>query len=460
MSDEIAIPPHDDMAEAALLASCMWDAHPELSRRYAAELAEDDFYRTTHRLVFRTMRSLVHDADPVHVITVNSRLAKLGLLDEVGGTAGLMKLWDVTPMAVYHEAYARTIRELRTRRDLMAIGGDLSRSASARAGETDTLIAAVESRMTQLTGRLTENRPVLTSAEASESVLSVMKAVAEGADYPSIPTPIASLNTAIVGLEGEGLSFLAARPSMGKSAFLLQLLIAAAGRGFPGLWFAVETGVHEAVRRAISVLSGIPVQRLRARLSAKEVERAEDAAVRFSALPISIDGTPQIDIGELRRKALAWAGRMCPDRTRPGLIGVDYLQLCRAAGFSAEKRHFELGTITRTMKAIARETGCHVLCLSQLSRRVEARTDKRPILSDLRESGSIEEDADLVLFLYRDSYYTRESDDSAEILIGKQRNGPALTVHATWDAQRMTFSGLHDDTGQWGHERAMPDGYQ
>lgn len=437
------IPPNNPVAEAALLAAMMWAVHPELAKRYAGELTEEDFYRSRHKVVFRAIAGLVADGDPADVVTVHARLRERGWLDDVGGMKGLMDLWDVTPTAVYHEAYARAVRALRARRDLVNLGGDVARSAASCEDETDELVAATESRLTEIAALKPASRPVLTMAEAVELTRARIDRSMTEESSAGIPSGFHDLDALIGGFEGEKLSILAGRPGMGKSSLALQVLKQAACRAHPVLFFSVEMGVEETVRRYIAQGLDIPTVHLRdgsfPRTLAQR-RRLEDASVSLAILPIAIDGTPQIEVPELRQKARAWAARQC-DGGKVGLIVIDHLQLVQSPGFGPDKRHFELASITRAMKGLARETHCHVMLLSQLSRKLEDRQDKRPILSDLRESGAIEEDADLVLFVFREGYYTKQPSD-AEIIIAKQRSGTIGAVEVPWHPRLMLFGEL------------------
>ncbi|MFH1834543.1 MAG: DnaB-like helicase C-terminal domain-containing protein, partial [bacterium] len=424
------------LAEQAILASMMWEPHPEIAREYVVELQPEDFYHMRHRIVFGAICDLLEEGQPSQIITVHSKLLATGKLDDAGGMAGLMELWGTTPMCVYHRAYSATVREARARRDLLALGSDIARSAAAPGDPTATLLQASESRIRDIEAGQASSHPPLTLSEAIGQLKERLESISEQQDTGTawIRTGFVQLDRVIVGLEPGNLHVLAGWPSMGKSAVALQILVAAACRCHPCYLFATEMGAADSAMRLLAQRLEIPFHVLRKGCSKGALD---DAAVRLGILPVTIDETAQIEIGALQRKARGWVRRL-PRNSGAPLIVVDHLHLLRDKAARREGRRQEVEALTAAIKGLARDTKAAVLCLAQLSRPDKRDGLRRPTLLDLRETGAIEQDADLVMFAFREGKARSDREDNdLEIQVAKQRNGPLQNLTFGWDGPLM-----------------------
>ena len=390
-------------------------------------LTAQDFYKEGHRKIFGALASLFQKAEPMDLVTVTDMLRKNGDLEKVGSVAYLVGLADNVPTAAYVESYAAIVREKRVLRDLISASGSIMQTAYEQALPLEDILEKAEQAVYQLaTTRTGEN--FASMPELAGELMKHLDDLQKTGVIPGISTGFSDLDRMMGGLEGGNLYILAARPSQGKTALSLSIAHNAARLGYHGAFFSLEMSGLQLEKRLLAMEGRIDSQRLRTGdLSDRDWQRATDTLSRLSGLGLHVDDSPNLSIGEFRSRA-----RRLASRQPVGFIVVDYLQLMNAP---AGNREQEIAAIARGLKAVARELNVPVMALAQLSRAVESRPNKRPMLSDLRESGSLEQDADAVLFIYRDDYYREklepnsyEPDGKAEIIIGKQRNGPTGTV--------------------------------
>lgn len=435
------IPPHNLEAEASVLGSALVDN--DAIDRVEGLITPDVFYKEAHRKIWRAMEALRGRGEPVDLVTLAEELKKNSELDEVGGITYLVGLSEATPTAAYAEHYARIVAEKAVLRRLIAAAGEAMRLAYDEAGSVEEVIDQAGRLILDVATHgprheFQEMRDLVTKAH--ERIAQLRE---EGSRSDLISSGFADLDRLIGGLGPGSLSIIAARPSMGKTAFALTIAQNVALRdGVPVAIFSLEMPALDLVLRMLSSEARVDMNRIRqAQLSDRDYDRLVKAAGRIYDAPIFIDDTPGLTLMELRSRARRLAAHQ-----NVQLIVVDYMQLM-SGGQSArngENRQQEIAAISRGLKSLARELEVPVVALSQLSRAVENRPNKKPMLSDLRESGSIEQDADLVIFIYRDDYYNEHSEKAgiAEIIVGKQRNGPIGTVELQFHAAHVRFNDL------------------
>jgi replicative DNA helicase len=404
------------------------------------------FYAEAHRKIYAAMQALRSQGRPVDLVTLSEELSRRGQLEEVGGTAYLLQLSEATPTAAYAEHYARIVKEKWTLRRLIQAAGEAMRLAYEEAGSLDEILDTAGKKILEvaLTKTDTEARPMRELVhETFEHIEALFQNKGEVA---GVRTGFKELDGLIGTLAPGSLNIIAARPAMGKTAFALTIAQNAALKEGVGVGiYSLEMPAAQLTLRMMCSEARIDMNRVRlGQLTDRDFSRLVDVASRLSEAPIYIDDTPDLTLMELRARA-----RRLVSQNQVGLIIIDYLQLMSGpgSGKSGENRQQEIAAISRGLKALARELGIPIIALSQLSRAVEARPNKRPMLSDLRESGSIEQDADLVMFIYRDEYYNPHSEKAgiAEIIVGKQRNGPTGTVELQFHASHVRFNDLARD---------------
>ncbi len=437
--EEIArlrVPPHSVEGEQSVLGGLLLD---NLAWDRAADLlSESDFYRHEHRLIYSAIAALVQSGKPADVITVFERLQGLGKVDDCGGLAYLNALAQSVPSAANMRRYAEIVRERAILRKLITASDEIATAAFNPQGRAVPLVLdEAEAKILKIGEEGSRQRSGFQSID--KLVIALLDRVNElhdnGAeDVTGVRTGYFDLDRLTAGLQKGDLIVLAARPSMGKTAFALNIAEhVAVKEELPVLVFSMEMGASQLALRMVGSIGRINQQNLRTgRLADDEWGRLAEAVDRLSKSQVFIDETPALTVAELRARARRMARQFGGTL---GLICVDYLQLMSGNGGSEENRATELGEISRGLKALAKELQCPVMALSQLNRSVESRNDKRPMMSDLRESGAIEQDADIILFIYRDEYYTKDACKEpgvAEIIIAKQRNGPVDTVRLTF----------------------------
>ena len=446
--DEVArlrVPPHSVEAEQSVLGGLLLD---NLAWDRAADLlTESDFYRHEHRLIFSAVSALVNHSKPADVITVFEQLQNLGKAEDVGGLAYLNALAQSVPSAANMRRYAEIVRERAILRKLIAASDEIATNAFNPQGRAVTqILDEAEGKIFKIGEEGSRQKQGFQGID--KLVVALIDRVQElhdnGAEeVTGVRTGFYDLDRMTAGLQKGDLIVLAARPSMGKTAFALNIAEAVAvSEGLPVLVFSMEMGASQLALRLVGSLGRIDQQNLRTgRLRTEEWERLTEAVDKLGSVQMFIDETPALTSSELRARARRMARQFGGTL---GLIVIDYLQLMSGSSGSDENRATEIGEISRGLKALAKELQCPVIALSQLNRSVETRTDKRPMMSDLRESGAIEQDADVIMFIYRDEYYNKDSKEPgiAEIVIGKQRNGPVGTVKLAFLRPLTKFENL------------------
>jgi replicative DNA helicase len=440
----VRTPPHSIEAEQSVLGGLLldnsaWD-------RIADLVGTDDFYRNDHRLIFAAISRLIDGSKPADAVTVYEALRNANKAEDAGGLAYLNALAQNTPSAANIRRYAEIVRERSVLRRLVTAGDEIATSALNPAGrDTKQILDEAESRVFRIAeegarGRqgFIEIQPLLT--KVVERIQELFER-ANPSDVTGVPTGFTDLDSKTSGLQPGDLVIVAGRPSMGKTAFALNVgEHVAIEQGMPVAVFSMEMGASQLALRMLSSTGRLDQQRLRTgRLLDDDWPRLTSAIQKMHEAPLYIDETPALTAIDLRARARRLS-RTCG---KLGLIIVDYLQLMSASG-QGENRATEISEISRGLKALAKELSVPVVALSQLNRTVEQRTDKRPVMSDLRESGAIEQDADVILFIYRDEVYNPDTNDKnvAEIIIGKQRNGPIGRVNLRFDGQYTKFENL------------------
>jgi replicative DNA helicase len=446
--DEVArlrVPPHSIEAEQSVLGGLLldngaWDRAGDL-------LTDSDFYRFEHRVIYGAVGTLINANKPADVITVFEQLQSLGKGEECGGLAYLNALAQSVPSAANLRRYAEIVRERAILRKLIAASDEIATKAFNPQGmPVSQILDEAEGTIFKIGEEGSRQKQGFQSMDTL--VMQLIDRVTElyenGAEeVTGVRTGFYDMDRMTAGLQPGDLIILAARPSMGKTAFALNIAEhVAVQEGLPVVVFSMEMGASQLALRLVGSLGRIDQQHLRTgKLSDDEWSRLSEATEKLAKASVFIDETPALNPSELRARARRQA-RQCG---RLGLIVIDYLQLMSgSSSANEENRATVIGEISRGLKALAKELQCPVIALSQLNRSVETRTDKRPMMSDLRESGAIEQDADVIMFIYRDEYYNKDSKEPgvAEIIIGKQRNGPVGTVKLTFLKPLTKFDNL------------------
>ena len=439
--DSLRIPPHSIEAEQSVLGGLLldnaaWD-------RIADFLRNDDFYRYDHRIIFQHIAKLINASRPADVITVYESLTNIGKAEDVGGLPYLNALAQNTPSAANIRRYAEIVRDRGVLRKLITVSDEISGQAFSPQGkevkqildEAESKIFAIAEDGARGAQGFQDIQPLLTQVVERIDVLYNRES---GNDITGVPTGFIDLDRMTSGFQPGDLIIVAGRPSMGKTAFAVNIgEHVAIESGLPVAIFSMEMGGVQLAMRMLGSVGRLDQHRLRTgRLADEDWPRLTHAIQKMNDAQLYIDESPALNSIELRARARRLA-RQC---SKLGLIIVDYLQLM-SPNSMGENRATEISEISRSLKALAKELNCPVVALSQLNRSVEQRPNKRPVMSDLRESGAIEQDADLILFIYRDEVYNPDSPDKglAEIIVGKQRNGPIGNVRLTFTGQFTKF---------------------
>lgn len=446
--NEFKIPPHSIEAEQAVLGGLMLDN--QAWDHVADRISENDFYRLDHRLIYRTMSDLVLQSKPLDIITVSEALENSKEIENVGGLAYLGSLAKNTPSAANIAAYSDIVRERSILRKLVEVGGEITESGFSPNGRSAIeLLDVAERKVFSIAERGHRNigGPQIISEVLAKTVDRIDALFQANSPITGISSGFSDFDRMTSGLQAADLIVVAGRPSMGKTTFAMNLAEHAAMKNdAPVLIFSMEMPAESLAMRMLASLGRIEQQRIRAgQLTDNDWPRLTSAISMMSTKKLLIDDSGALSPFEVRAKAR----RVARSYGNLGLIVIDYLQLMRVPGFN-EHRSSEISEISRSLKALARELNVPVVVLSQLNRGLEQRPEKRPVMSDLRESGAIEQDADLIVFIYRDEVYHKDSHDkgTAEIIIGKQRNGPIGTV-------RLTFLGHFSRFENYSTEHAM-----
>jgi len=414
------VPPHNLEAEESLLGAMLL-SRDAIATAVESRLGPEDFYKPSHGHVFESLTGLYEQGEPADPVTVAEELKRAGLLEGIGGPATLISLQARTPAIGNAERYAVIVEEHSLLRRLIAVAGQLAEVGYSLPDDVDGALDAAESLVFEVAQRrVTDSMRGI--RELLEEQLDHTEALYERGDaITGVPTGFVDLDQQLSGLQASNLVIVGGRPGMGKTALALNIAANAALAQVPVLVFSLEMSHLELTQRLLCSEARVNSTRMRnGKLLETDWPKLSHAVGRLAEAPIFIDDNPRLTVMEIRAKA-----RRLKSRSGLGLIVIDYLQLMTGRE-RAENRQVEVSEISRGLKILARELEIPVIALSQLSRNLETRADKRPILADLRESGSLEQDADLVIFLYREELYNRDTPDRgiAEVIVAKHRNGP------------------------------------
>jgi replicative DNA helicase len=441
---QLRIPPHSIEAESSVLGGLLldngaWDRMGDL-------LVDADFYRHEHKLIYAAIGTLINASKPADVITVYEQLQNLGKADEMGGLVYLNSLAQYVPSASNIRRYAEIVRERSILRKLVSAADEIATNAFNPQGKAvDKILDEAEQKIFNIGEEGSRMKQGFQSMDSL--VVELLDRVTEMADNPNditgIRTGFYEFDKMTSGLQAGDMIVLAARPSMGKTSLAINIAEhVALNEGLPVAVFSMEMGASQLAVRIVGSIGRIDQGHLRTgKLTDEEWPRLTEAIEKLRTISLHIDETPGLTTSELR----ANARRLARQYGKLGLIVVDYLQLMStSSSMSDENRATAVGEISRGLKMLAKELKCPVIALSQLSRGVESRTDKRPMMSDLRESGAIEQDADIIMFIYRDDYYDKNSKEPgvAEVIISKHRNGPTGTVKLAFLKPLTKFENL------------------
>lgn len=437
-------PPHSNDAETNLLASILVD--PSDAWPYIADWPTDRFYKEAHRLIFTAMKTVAqrHGIDRIDVTTVTQVLTDAEQLDAVGGLAYLMGLGDHLPTAANAATYAAIVEEKHTLRRVISASVQVIASAYEQQDALEDILDGA-ARITSIAqvGRAT----YLASDDVDDDALATIERWSRGGNTDVMKTGLYDLDEHIIGLERGALIVLGARPAMGKTAAALTIAAHVARTNGPVMFASLEMPARQLAMRQLANAAKVSLEAIRGgRLTGPDFERLSLARERRRGLPLGYVDRPTLSVADVAREARARHAR-----TPLSLVVIDYLQLLIQPG-DKDNETAAVSAISRQLKQLAMELNAPVLALSQLSRDVEKRPNKRPVLSDLRQSGAIEQDADVVMFIYRDEYYNPGSADVgvAEFIIGKQRNGPIGTARVGYDGEAVRFYNLARQEGLYG----------
>jgi replicative DNA helicase len=434
------VPPQALDAEESVLGSILLDN--QAINVCLERLRAEDFYKAAHQTIFEAMATLSDKREPIDIVTLGQQLRAMGQLDAVGGVQTLSYLASAVPNSANVPYYARAIKEMSIRRRLIHESGDIINGAFELEGDIEEFLDSTEQRILGVSDFRVSSSFHRVGDIVQDSIRIVEKLYDSKESVTGVPSGLVKLDNMTAGFQASDLVIVAARPSMGKTALVLgwSQFVGIYNRK-PVAFFSLEMSKEQLVLRMLCSESRINNSNVRTgNLSERDFARIVDGASRISEAEIFIDDTPAITITELRAKAR----RLHRDH-QLGMIVVDYLQLLRSPAYS-NSREQEISDISRSLKALAKELHVPVIALSQLNRSVESRNDKRPMMSDLRESGAIEQDADLIMFIYRDEVYNKETPDKgvAEIIIAKQRTGPTGAVRVAFSGEYTRFDNLEE----------------
>jgi replicative DNA helicase len=432
------VPPHSKEAEEALLGAML------LSRDSVSEALElvtpEDFYFPEHAQIYKAILGLYLRGAPIDPVTVSDELAKMGVLEQVGGYGALLALQEGTPGISSVEEYASIVEQLAVLRGLIRVSWQIQEICYSRPSDIVAAIDEAERLVFEVAQRRSREALAVLKDLLREQMEQLRAMAERGSSITGLPTGFIDLDQKLGGLQKSNLVIVGARPAMGKTSFALNIATHVAVRErVPVVVFSLEMNKAELTHRILAAQAEVDSQRLRTgHLTEREWAKIGNAMSILSDAPLYIDDSPNLTVMDIRAKARRLAAKV-----GLGLVVVDYLQLMTSRQ-RAENRQVEVSEISRGLKILARELTVPVLAISQLSRGLEQRTDKRPILADLRESGSLEQDADVVLFVYRDEVYTSSSEDRgvAEVIIAKHRNGPIGVVRLAFSETYTRFNNL------------------
>ncbi|RJO61460.1 replicative DNA helicase [candidate division WS5 bacterium] len=431
------IPPHNEEAEVSVLGAILLEKDAII--KVADILNEDDFYSDTHRIIYANMVELFEEHQPIDLITLTEKLKKKKVLEEVGGAGYISTLVNSVPSAANIVHYAKIIADKALLRRLIESSSSITNLAYNEKEDTSKVLDEAEQRIFQVAEKHLKGKFISIKNILEDSFERIDELHKDKDKLRGIPTGFKGLDNILAGLQPSDLIVIAARPSVGKTSLALNIAEYVAGKeGTPVALFSLEMSKEQLVDRLLASEAKVDSWKLRTgHLDDDDFPKIGRAMATLSEAPLFIDDSPLINVLEMRTKA-----RRLQAEKGLGLIIIDYLQLMQ--GKNPENRVQEISAISRELKGLARELSVPVIALSQLSRAVEARPDKRPILSDLRESGSIEQDADVVMFIYRDELYNSDTEKKgiAEVIIRKHRNGPIGSVELFFREEQTAFRNI------------------
>ena len=436
MEDVTRIPPHSVESEQSILGSILLDKDAIIT--VSETIRPSDFYKEAHKIIYECMLKLSNKNEPIDLITLTEELKKQGHLDDVGGISYITSLSTIVPTTSNVKYYADIVKEKSVLRQLIKASNDIINLGYENSVKVEEVLERAEKRIFDISQEKASDDFKSINEVLVDAYDMIEKLYTNKSDVTGITTGFKDLNKKINGLQRTDLILIAARPAMGKTAFSLNLVQNAALKGDASVAvFSLEMSKDQLVQRMLAAQSHVELKKIKTgTLDENDWPRIIDAMAVLSNANIHIDDTPGIKISELRSKC-----RKLKIEKGLDLILIDYLQLMEGEG-NNESRQQEIAKISRSLKIIAKELNCPVVALSQLSRAPEQRADHRPMLSDLRESGSIEQDADIVMFLYRDEYYhpDSESKNIGEVLIAKNRHGETGSVELVWLGEVQKFA--------------------
>ena len=438
------IPPHDLEAEQAVLGCILIDKESAISAMEV--LKENDFYREDNKAIFASMANLFEKAEPIDIITVKADLTTRGLFDSIGGLEYLSRLTDQVPTTANVEQYINIVEEKSLLRALIKVANDIINLGYENKEDIINIMDMAEKKIFEVSQKRNQKGYVQIKDVLVETFAMIEKMYNNKQSVTGVPTGFTDLDYKTSGLQNSDLVLIAARPAMGKTAFGLNIAQhAAIYAKVPVAVFNLEMSKEQLVNRILCCEAMVDSSKIKTgRMDEDDLQKIARALLPLSDAPIYIDDTPGISVMEIRSKC-----RKLKLEKNIGLVVIDYLQLIQASGRKNGSREQEISEISRSLKILAKELNIPVIAMSQLSRAVESRQDHRPMLSDLRESGAIEQDADIVMFIYRDDYYNPETErkNISEIIIAKNRSGSTGTAELLWLGQYTKFANIEKYRG-------------
>lgn len=435
MEDMTRIPPHSVESEQSILGSILLDKDAIIT--VTETIKSDDFYKEAHKIIYECMITLSNKGEPIDLITLTEELRKQGHLNDIGGISYITSLSTIVPTTSNVKYYADIVKEKSVLRKLIKASNEIINLGYSGATKIEDVLEQAEKSIFDISQEKTSDDFKSINLVLMDAYDMIEKLYTNKSDVTGITTGFKDLNKKINGLQRTDLILIAARPAMGKTAFSLNLVQNAALKGDASVAvFSLEMSKEQLVQRMLSSQSSVELKKIKTgTLNDNDWPRIIDAMAVLSDAKIHIDDTPGIKISELRSKC-----RKLKIEKGLDLVLIDYLQLMEGEG-NNESRQQEISKISRSLKILAKELNCPVVALSQLSRAPEQRADHRPMLSDLRESGAIEQDADIVMFLYRDEYYHADSESKniGEVIIAKNRHGETGSVELVWLGEVQRF---------------------
>jgi replicative DNA helicase len=439
------VPPHDLDAERAVIGAML--VSETAVAAVAERLAAEDFYSEVHRIIYGAMMRLYSRGEPIDQLTLTNELRSVNEFERIGGRPYVFQIVESVPTAANAGRYADIVRGKALLRAIIDVGSRITEDAFREPEDVSEALDSAEQLVYGVSNRTLREHLAPVSELAPGALEMIQRLYEQEGEVTGVETGFEDLDRLTTGFHKSDLIILAARPAMGKTALSLNAIWHASGeKKRPVAIFSLEMSKEQLVQRLISQTTRIPAQALRSgNVKAEDWPKLVRGVAEVSRAPIWIDDTAGVTLMEIRAKVRRLASQLNVAGEMPlSLVVVDYLQLMVGQGARAENRQQEIAEISRGLKVLARDLDVPVLAIAQLSRAVETRHDKRPLLSDLRDSGAIEQDADVVMFLYRDEYYNPESDDKgiAEVIVGKHRNGPTGKVQLAWMEQYTKFASL------------------